>query len=141
MMEPQQVRTQPEISHATPLTVLAAIQDVLDQCNQAQQERPDPAIAHVIEQLNRIRDAVAQSWPLPAHIKREIDLGPFAARNIEDWNESLAEALEALDYSLQHDGASLERLVQPTAGRNPAPEPAHPGDSMRRRQPWLVPKP
>jgi len=91
------------MSHGKTL-VLAAIQRVIGQCEASQLVRPDPAVAHEITELQSLEREVRREWPLSERVKSAIDLGPFAAKNIEDWDESLATALMSLDYSLQHDG-------------------------------------
>jgi hypothetical protein len=85
---------------------LAAIGRVASMCRSAQ---PDPTVDHEILQLEALKSAVEDHWPLPPMVKNRIDLGPFAAKNIADWNPDLADALMQLDYALQHD---LSRLPE-----------------------------
>jgi hypothetical protein len=92
--------------------VLAAIGRVAELCREA---LPDAAVEHEIRELAALKSAVEESWPLPSSVKREIDLGPFAAKNISDWNPALADALMHLDYALQHDGESLEPVLPEAA--------------------------
>jgi len=79
--------------------ILAAIGRVVELCRSAQ---PDPTIDHEIRQLDALKSAIEDHWPLSPDIKNRIDIGPFAAKNIADWNPALADALMHLDYDLQH---------------------------------------
>jgi len=89
-------------------TVLTAIRCVSVLCRLAQ---PDAAVEHEIRELEALMSAVEGRWPLPPSVKQQIDLGPFAAKNIADWDPALADVLMHLDYALQHDGASLKQVL------------------------------
>jgi hypothetical protein len=89
-------------------TILTTIRQVAELCRSVKQ---DPAVEHEIRELEAIGSAVEVDWPLPPGIKRQIDLGPFAAKNIADWNPTLADVLMHLDYTLQHDGALLDQVL------------------------------
>jgi hypothetical protein len=88
---------------------LASIEVVMGLCRSAES---DPAIDYELQELAAIRAAVQQEWPLPAALKQQISLGPFAAKNIADWDTELANALMSLDYALQHD-ISLAEIKRP----------------------------
>jgi len=101
----------------------AKISDSIDAaiglCRDALGARPDEAVAYELRQLESLEDAVSRHWPLPQQTKDRMDLGPFAAKNIADWNSSLASVLMKLDYALRHDGEGLESVFS-----EPAAEPA-----------------
>ena len=91
--------------------MLDVIRRVIKICDDSQQNGPDPAIAYEINKLHSLEDAVAKQWPLHVRVKSTIDVGPFAAKNIEDWDPVLAEMLVRLDFSIQHDGAKLGSVL------------------------------
>lgn len=88
--------------------MLATIDEVIDLCGAAE---PDSTIEREIRELQALKSALQELWPLSIEIKKKIDLGPFAAKNIADWNPLLADVLMRLDYSLQHDGKSLQSVI------------------------------
>jgi hypothetical protein len=92
--------------HGTQEEALSAISKVAALCRSAES---DPAVEREIRELEAIRSAVEDRWPLLPSVKQRIDLGPFAAKNIADWNPELADSLMLLDYALQHDLVSQER--------------------------------
>jgi hypothetical protein len=93
--------------------VLHAIDVVLNECIKSQLTSPDVAVGQEILGLQNARFAVDQQWPLPDSVKAQLNIGPVAAKNIEDWNESLATALMVLHHVLKHDGDMLYRLLGP----------------------------
>jgi len=44
-------------------------------------------------------------------VKAQLNIGPVAAKNIADWNDSLATALMVLHDVLKYDGDRLYRLL------------------------------
>jgi small subunit ribosomal protein S1 len=94
---------------ATASAVLAAIEHVRGLCLNAQDGRHDTAVAYELQQLDTARRAVVAGWPLHPATKKSIAIGPYAAKNIEDWNEPLATALMVIDFILRHDGEGLDR--------------------------------
>jgi small subunit ribosomal protein S1 len=81
----------------------SAIQEAIALCTDALNAGPDEAVAYELRQLEVLEDAVSHRRPLPQHMKDRMDLGPFAAKNIADWNPALANALMRLDFSLRHE--------------------------------------
>ena len=90
--------------------VLFTIRQVAELCTAA---LPDAAVEYALRELQAIELAVAEHWPLSADEKDQISLGPFAAKNLADWNPVLSTALMRLAYSLRRDGESLERVFHP----------------------------
>jgi len=70
-----------------------------------------------ISLLEALKPIIDKQWPLPQDLKARIDLGPFAAKNITDSDPLLADILMRLDYSLQHDGASIKSVFPKTGVR------------------------
>jgi hypothetical protein len=83
---------------------LLSITAVIDRCKFSS---PDEAVDYELRELEALKSAVEDQWPLDAEVKKQMDIGPFAAKNISDWNAGLAHALMSLDYELRHDGVSL----------------------------------
>jgi hypothetical protein len=79
---------------------LSSIELVVALCKSAS---PDAAVDYEIQELAALHAAVEHEWPLPPALKQKISIGPFAAKNIADWDAELANALMSLDYALQHD--------------------------------------
>lgn len=75
-----------------------------------QASEPDAAIDRELRELEALASAVAKNWPLDESVKRQIDLGSFAAKNISDWNPVLSDLLMNLDYSLRHDQTTPELI-------------------------------
>ena len=90
--------------------VLIAIRHAVELCTVA---LPDAAVEYALGELQAIEAAVEGHWPLTAGEKDQISLGPFAAKNLADWNPVLSTALMRLAYSLRRDGESIERVFQP----------------------------
>ncbi len=88
--------------------MLCAIQRALDLCNASQNAASDPVVVAEIEALQMLADAVCRQWPLDEEVKKRINIGPVAARNIADWNPGLANALMTVDYALRHDGVGVK---------------------------------
>jgi small subunit ribosomal protein S1 len=80
-----------------------AIQEAIALCKDVLNAGPDEAVAYELRQLEVLEDAVSHRQPLPQIMKDRMDLGPFAAKNIADWNPTLANALMRLDFSLRHE--------------------------------------
>jgi hypothetical protein len=100
---------------------LSSIAVVVDLCKSAE---PDATVDYELEELAAIRAAVEQEWPLPDALKQKISIGPFAAKNIADWDVELADALMALDYALQHD-ISLADIKKPSRKMSERVQPRH----------------
>jgi hypothetical protein len=83
---------------------LASIMDALDACRAWSD---DDSVAYELRELDALKAAVEDHWPLRMETKDQMNLGPFAAKNISDWNSGLADLLMHLDFELRHDGASL----------------------------------
>lgn len=91
--------------------ILHAIDLVLNECIKSQLTAPDVAVGQEILGLQTVRVAVEQQWPLSDAMKAKVNIGPVAAKNIEDWNYDLANALMVLHHVLKHDGDMLYRLL------------------------------
>jgi small subunit ribosomal protein S1 len=94
-------------AEAAETSIQNAIQYAVAACRDVLSSGPDETVAYELRQLESLEDAVSRHWPLPQHTKDRMDLGPFAAKNIADWNSSLASVLMKLDYALRHDGEGL----------------------------------
>jgi small subunit ribosomal protein S1 len=104
---------------ATGSQVAKAVRQAAELCRVTQDGKLDEAVEYELRQLNVIEEKVLDHWPLSEDVKRRIDLGPFAAKNIADWNTSLATVLMTLDYVLQHDGDGLDSIYSlPTFALN-----------------------
>ncbi len=102
----------PPKDKSTHALALQAIELVLEQCYASQQEQSDITVGQQIAALQTLTQAIHAQWPLPEEITARINLGPVAARNIADWNPSLADSLMKLDYGLRHHTETLAQLVQ-----------------------------
>jgi hypothetical protein len=109
-LDPQQSATDSTPPQVTAAAMLVAIEHVAGLCEQLLKKQDDTTVAYMLQELKLISAAVTQAWPLPPGLKNRINLGPYAAKNIDDWNEPLATALMTLHDALQNDGAGLKRL-------------------------------
>jgi hypothetical protein len=89
---------------------LSSIEQVVALCKSAE---PDAAVDYELQELAALHAAVEREWPLPQALKQKISIGPFAAKNIADWDADLANALMSLDYALQHDIGLAEIRQRP----------------------------
>ncbi|SEG46492.1 hypothetical protein SAMN05421819_3076 [Bryocella elongata] len=92
------------------VNVVAAIDRVIAWCIESQARTPDAAVEEEIKDLQILRLQVQQEWPLSQGVKETIKIGPFAVKNIADWNTGLSKALTILHHVLKHDGDSIGRL-------------------------------
>jgi hypothetical protein len=92
-------------------SILRAIDLVLNECIKSQLAFPDVVVGQEIIGLQNVRIIVEQQWPLSEAMKAQFNIGPVAAKNIADWNDSLATALMVLHHVLKHDGDSLYKLL------------------------------
>jgi len=88
--------------------VLAAIDEAIAACQKSQLVHSNVVVAEELDALQTIAAAVRLEWPLSSTFKNKINVGPVAAKNIDDWNPSLASILMRLDYALRHEGSGLE---------------------------------
>jgi hypothetical protein len=88
--------------------VVAVIDRVASLCRLA---LPDAAVEYELRELEVLKSALHEHWPLSSLVKECMALGPFAAKNISDWDLELADTLMRLDYSLRHDGEALGAVL------------------------------
>lgn len=84
--------------------LLRHIDHVIDLCRG---QMPNAAVAYEIEHLQQIRQSVALDQPLP----KQIVLGAFAAKNIDDWNPELAGELMTLDAEVRRSASRTKDLA------------------------------
>ena len=85
----------------------AAVRKIAHAIEKCEDAMPDPAIEHALHELQALKAAAEQQWPLPTTVIDKLDLGPFAAKNIDDWNPELAKLLMKLDYELRDNIAAI----------------------------------
>ena len=92
--------------------VLQAIDAVLELCRQSQAKERDVAVEKEMINIAALRDDVAEKWPLSWRQKRYIYIGPYAARNLYDWNYKLGSLISSLDGVLHDNGRGVDDLLQ-----------------------------
>ena len=92
--------------------VLLAIGAILNLCNASQAESDDVAGAKEIDNIAALREDVIGEWPLSWNQKRYIYIGPYAAKNLYDWNYRLGRLISSLDDVLHGDGKGVDELLQ-----------------------------
>jgi hypothetical protein len=94
--------------------VLKAIGSVLAKCESNKEIAGDSTIVWEIAALKQAQTEVEKAWPIPEAVKSSLMIGPFAAKNIDDWNPELAEMLMVIQSVLHNDGVGIERLIKIT---------------------------
>jgi small subunit ribosomal protein S15 len=94
--------------------ILTAIERAIMMCENSQKFDSDAAVSAELIHLKALRLEIKKgNWPLSAASKRSLNIGPLAAKNIEDWDPKLANMLMDLDFTLRFDGASIDKIVPP----------------------------
>jgi len=96
----------------TQILMLQAMDRILDLCRDSQSKDFAVSVSKEIESIQYLRDRVAEQWPLSRDIKSDIFIGPYAARNLDDWAPQLAHLIMTLDYALKHNGQGIDELLK-----------------------------
>jgi hypothetical protein len=99
-------------------SVMETLNLIADRCRSAV---PDVAVDYEIQELEAIKRAVERRWPLAPAVKKQMTIGAFAAKNLQDFDPTLADLLMKLDFALQHDVVPemQPRLVKPLLAAAP----------------------